>query len=113
MKMAMNASSTSQLETADDLDKDEYFYSIKKRIYQSAKEGYALNLQVVISKVESIEIRNVLVNQVSEIRAKKLKIEDFPHTSTPRHSLFPRKRSPKRGCLIGSALRKLKVIGRA
>lgn len=65
--MALNATSTSQLEAADDLDKDEYFYAIKKRLYQSAKEGFALNLQVLISRVDSIEIKNVLVNQVSEI----------------------------------------------
>lgn len=66
MKMALNVSSTSQPETAVDLDKDEYFYSIKKRIYQSAKEGFALNLHtLLISRVESNDIRNILVNQVS------------------------------------------------
>lgn len=66
MKMAMNnVTSAHPLEAVDDLDKDEYFYSIKKRIYQSAKEGFSLNLQVLISRVESVEIRNVLVNQVS------------------------------------------------
>lgn len=65
MKMAMNDTSTSPLETVDDPDKDEYFYSIKKRIYQSAKEGYSLNVQVLISKVEPVEARSVLVNQAS------------------------------------------------
>lgn len=66
MKMAMNnVTSAHPLEAVYDLDKDEYFYSIKKRIYQSAKEGFSLNLQVLISRVESVEIRNVLVNQVS------------------------------------------------
>ena len=66
MKMAINVSSVHQLEIADDPDKDEYFYSIKKRIYQSAKEGYAINLIALVSRVESTEIRNVLVNQVSD-----------------------------------------------
>lgn len=61
----MNVTSTNPLESADDPDKDEYFYSIKKRIYQSAKEGFSLNLQVLISRVESTEVRNVLVNQAS------------------------------------------------
>ena len=65
--MAMNElSSTSILEAADDPDKDEYFYSIKKKVYQSAKEGFSINLQVLISRVEPIEARSVLVNQVSE-----------------------------------------------
>lgn len=62
----MNVSSTNPLEAADDPDKDEYYYSIKKRIYQSAKEGFSLNLQVLISRVDSAEVRNVLVNQASK-----------------------------------------------
>jgi hypothetical protein len=62
--MKMNPSSVHPLEIADDPDKDEYFYSIKKRVYQSAKEGFSLNLQVQLSRVESQEIKNVLVNQV-------------------------------------------------
>lgn len=65
MKMAINATSTSQLETADDADKDEYYHSIKKRIYQSAKEGFSLNLCVLLHRIDDIESRNVLVNQVS------------------------------------------------
>jgi hypothetical protein len=65
MKMAVNVTSTPSLEAVDDPDKDEYFYSFKKRIYQSAKEGFSLNLQVLISRVEQIEVRNVLVNQAS------------------------------------------------
>lgn len=65
MKMAVNETSTSSLEATDDPDKDEYFYSIKKRIYQSAKEGFSLNLQVLISRLEATEARNVLVNQAS------------------------------------------------
>lgn len=68
--MAMNETSTLPLEAADDPDKDEYFYSIKKRIYQSAKEGFSLNLQVLISRVEATEVRNVLVNQVSDLDGK-------------------------------------------
>jgi hypothetical protein len=66
MKMAVNVTSTHPLEAADDPDKDEYFYSIKKRIYQSAKEGFSLNLCVLLSRVESAEVRSVLVNQASE-----------------------------------------------
>lgn len=46
-----------------DLDKDEYFYSLKKRIYHSAKDGYALNLALLLNKLESLEIRKTLVNQ--------------------------------------------------
>lgn len=61
----MNISSVQQLEEISNIDQDEYFYSIKKKIYQSAKEGFALNLQVLISRVEQPEIRNILVNQVS------------------------------------------------
>lgn len=67
----MNVSSTNSLEAADDPDKDEYYYSIKKRIYQSAKEGFSLNLQVLISRVESTEVRNVLVNQVESMKSFK------------------------------------------
>lgn len=66
MKMAINATSPSQLEnTTDDPDKDEFYYSIKKKIYQSAKEGFAINLCVSLNKIDDIESRNVLVNQVS------------------------------------------------
>lgn len=68
----MNVTSTSPLETAEDPDKDEYFYSIKKRIYASAKEGFALNLQVLISKVEPTNNqRTVLVNQASNLCSYK------------------------------------------
>lgn len=49
---------------SDEIDKDEYMYSIKKRIYQSAKEGFSLNLALHLSKLESSEIQNVLLNQV-------------------------------------------------
>lgn len=78
MKMAINATSTSQLENTDDPDKDEFYYSIKKRIYQSAKEGFSLNLCVCLQKIEDIESRNVLVNQVSGPR-----MEIFLHHSRP------------------------------
>lgn len=61
----MNVTSTHPLEAADDPDKDEYFYTIKKRIYQSAREGYSLHLQSITNNVDSTEIRNVLVNQAS------------------------------------------------
>lgn len=67
----MNATSTSPLEAAEDPDKDEYFYSIKKKIYASAKEGFALNLQVLISKVDPANNqRTVLVNQASDLVMK-------------------------------------------
>jgi hypothetical protein len=69
MKMANNVTSTPALEAVDDPDKDEYFYSFKKRIYQSAKEGYSLNLQVLISRLPT-EVRNVLVNQASDLIAR-------------------------------------------
>lgn len=65
--MANNVTSTHPLEAADDPDKDEHFYSIKKRIYQAAKEGFSLHLQVHISRAETAEIRTVLVNQASEL----------------------------------------------
>jgi hypothetical protein len=91
MKMAMNVSSTHPLEAADDPDKDEYFYSIKKRIYQSAKEGFSLNLQVLISRVESTEIRNVLVNQASQTQVY-VRMENFPNHHRPRkRAIFPEK----------------------
>lgn len=64
MKMEMQAT-LQEIEAADVIDRDEFLYSIKKRIYLQAKEGFAINLQVLISRVESQEIRNVLVNQVS------------------------------------------------
>lgn len=47
-----------------DLDQDEYFYTLKKRIYQSAREGYALNLMLFLNRVQISTVRNVLVNQV-------------------------------------------------
>ena len=62
--MAINPTSAPPLEAVDDPDKDGYFHSIKKRIYQSAKEGFALNLQVLMSRVDTHESRNVLINQV-------------------------------------------------
>lgn len=64
----MNVTSTSPLEAAEDPDKDEYFYSIKKRIYASAKEGFPLNLQVLISKIDPANNQQtVLVNQASDV----------------------------------------------
>lgn len=73
MKMnAINGSATLQQEVADVIDKDEFLHSIKKRIYLQAKEGFAINLQVLISRVESDEIRNVLINRVSENRLGNL-----------------------------------------
>lgn len=66
--MAINPTSSSQLENTDDPDKDEFYYSIKKKIYQSAKEGFAINLCVCLQNVGDLESRNVLVNQVSDPR---------------------------------------------
>jgi hypothetical protein len=53
-------------EIVEEIEKDEYFYALKKRIYQSAKEGFSLNLVLFLNKIESLEVRNVLVNQVSK-----------------------------------------------
>lgn len=78
--MAVNETSTSSLEAADDPDKDEFYYSIKKRIYQSAKEGFSINLQVLVSRVESDEARNVLVNQASKLsHFRHVAMENFPN----------------------------------
>lgn len=52
-------------ELAEEIEKDEYFYTLKKRIYQSAKEGFSLNLVLFLNKIESPEVRNIIVNQVS------------------------------------------------
>lgn len=49
----------------EEIEKDEYFYTLKKRIYQSAKEGFSLNLVLFLNKIESLEVRNIIVNQVS------------------------------------------------
>lgn len=69
LKEIMNVSTVQHLDiNPDDPDKDEYFYSIKKRIYQAAKEGFSINLQVHITRVENPEIRCVLVNQVSSLK---------------------------------------------
>jgi hypothetical protein len=49
---------------AEEIEKDEYFYALKKRIYQSAKEGFSLNLVLWLNRIESSEVRNIIVNQV-------------------------------------------------
>jgi hypothetical protein len=35
---------------AEEIEKDEYFYALKKRIYQSAKEGFSLNLVLWLNR---------------------------------------------------------------
>jgi hypothetical protein len=55
----------SQSDIAKDLDKDEYFYALKKRIYFASKEGFSLNLALFLNKIESADVRSILVNQVS------------------------------------------------
>lgn len=57
-------------ELAEEIEKDEYFYTLKKRIYQSAKEGFPLNLVLLLNKIDNSEIRNIIVNQVSKIDSK-------------------------------------------
>jgi hypothetical protein len=76
--MALNQqTSTNQMEVIDP-DKDEYYYLIKKRIYQASKDGFSVSLQNILNRVESMEIRNVLVNQVSLFQCqKKLSQEKF------------------------------------
>lgn len=54
-------------ELEEEIEKDEYFYTLKKRIYQAAKEGFALNLVLYLNKMESSEVRNIIVNQVRSI----------------------------------------------
>lgn len=46
------------------IDKDEFYYGLKKRIYYAAKSGFSLNLATLLNKVDNADIRNVLVNQV-------------------------------------------------
>lgn len=53
-----------QLEVLPDPDKDEYYYLIKKRIYQAAKDGHSLSLQNILNRVDDVGIKTVLVNQV-------------------------------------------------
>lgn len=53
-----------QLEVLPDPDKDEYYYIIKKRIYQAAKDGHSLSLQNILNRVDDVGIKTVLVNQV-------------------------------------------------
>lgn len=53
-----------QLEVLPDPDKDEYYYLIKKRIYQAAKDGHSLALQTILNRVDDVGIKTVLVNQV-------------------------------------------------
>ena len=49
----------------EEIEKDEYFYTLKKRIYQSAKEGFSLNIVLLLNKITDAEVRNIIVNQVS------------------------------------------------
>lgn len=56
-----------RVESAEEIEKDDYFYALKKRIYQSAKEGYSLNLILFLNKIESAEVKAIVINQVSSI----------------------------------------------
>ncbi|KAG5677884.1 hypothetical protein PVAND_007601 [Polypedilum vanderplanki] len=53
----------SQSDIIKELDKDEYFYSLKKRIFLHAKDGFSLNIISLLNKIDSVEIKTVLVNQ--------------------------------------------------
>lgn len=63
----MTSDSQNQSDLLSEIDKDEYFYGLKKRIYAAAKSGFALNLATYLNKIEHTDIRNILVNQVSLI----------------------------------------------
>jgi hypothetical protein len=52
----------------DTSDNEEKFYAIKKRIYQAAKDGFSINMMLHLKKIESQEVRNVLINQVNSKR---------------------------------------------
>lgn len=55
-------------ETTEEYEKDELqlkLDAIKRRIFQAAKEGFSLNLCSHLNKIESTEVRNIIVNQVS------------------------------------------------
>lgn len=60
-----NQSVSSPLNCPEETDKDEFYYSIKKRIYYSCRDGFSLNLCSYLNAIETAEIRNVLINQAS------------------------------------------------
>lgn len=64
--MAIN-SVAAQMAHVEDPDKDEYYYLIKKRIYQASKDGFSMSLQNIINRVDDVSIKTVLVNQASAI----------------------------------------------
>lgn len=43
---------------------DEFYYSIKKRVYLAARDGFELLIPSLLNTIPSEEVRNVLVNQV-------------------------------------------------
>jgi hypothetical protein len=53
-----------QSDLLSEIDKDEYFYGLKKKIYAASKSGFALNLATLLNKIDNPDIRNILVNQV-------------------------------------------------
>ena len=61
-----------QLDLLSEIDKDEYFYGLKKKIYAASKSGFALNLATLLNKITNPDIRNILVNQVIIIIIKLL-----------------------------------------
>ena len=54
-----------QSDLLSEIDKDEYFYGLKKKIYAASKSGFSLNLATLLNKIENPDIRNILVNQVT------------------------------------------------
>lgn len=61
--MAFNSTAT-QMAIVDDTDKDEYYYFIKRGIYQACKDGFSMSLQNIINHVDDVAIKTILVNQV-------------------------------------------------
>ena len=53
-----------QSDLLSEIDKDEYFYGLKKKIYAASKSGFSLNLATLLNKIDNLDIRNILVNQV-------------------------------------------------
>jgi hypothetical protein len=52
----------------EEYEKDELqlkFDAIKRRIYQAAKDGFSINLCSHLNKIDSLEVKNIIVNQVS------------------------------------------------
>lgn len=87
MKMA-NQSVSSPLDCPEETDKDEFYYSIKKRIYYSCRDGFSLNLCSYLNAIETPEIRNVLINQASTNKEINLELNKKKQSSG--NGNFPR-----------------------